>query len=40
MDADLDGTAQVITAHGLSPPFQLQAGVRQGEVLSPLKFLL
>ena len=40
MDLDIGATAQVITPVGLSPSFALMAGVRQGEVLSPLKFLL
>jgi hypothetical protein len=40
MDLDIGATAQVITPAGLSPSFTLMAGVRQGEVLSPFKFLL
>ena len=40
MDLDIGATAQVITPVGLSPSFALMAGVRQGEVLSPFKFLL
>ena len=37
---DGKGTAQVITPFGLSPTFKVGRGVRQGETLSPLKFLL
>jgi hypothetical protein len=40
VDLDIQATAQVLTPSGLSDPFVLEAGVRQGEVLSPLKFLL
>ena len=40
MDLDIGATAQVLTPVGLSPTFLLQAGVRQGEVLSPWKFLM
>lgn len=32
------GTCQVITAYGLSPSFEVQSGVRQGEKASPTKF--
>ena len=32
------GTCQVITAVGLSPSFEVQSGVRQGEKASPTKF--
>ena len=32
------GTAQVVTPAGLSPIFNVEKGVRQGEVLSPTKF--
>ena len=37
---DGKGSAQVITPFGLSPSFSVGRGVRQGETLSPLKFLL
>lgn len=32
------GTCQVITSYGLSQPFEVQSGVRQGEKASPTKF--
>jgi hypothetical protein len=32
------GTCQVITGYGLSPTFEVQTGVRQGEKASPTKF--
>ena len=40
MDLDIGATAQVLTPVGLTASFQLHAGVRQGEVLSPWKFLM
>jgi len=40
VDIDINGTAQVITPVGLSEKYRVETGVRQGEVLSPLKFIL
>ncbi len=37
---DGKGTARVLTPFGPSPSFKIERGVRQGETLSPLKFLL
>ena len=38
--ADGRGSASVLTPFGPSPTFKVERGVRQGETLSPLKFLL
>ncbi len=38
--SDGTGTASVLTPFGPSPTFPVERGVRQGETLSPLKFLL
>ena len=37
---DTHGHSRVITQSGLTEEFHVERGVRQGEVMSPLKFLL
>jgi hypothetical protein len=40
MHIDDHGTTRVITDHGLCDPFPEETGVRQGDILSPVKFVM